>query len=137
MLEQAKTKLEMSLAATKKEHRKEIASKDDELEDARAAAHKRVKLLEQQLEAEHEERLQFVREKHELETKIMNLQELASRSADEEIVLKLKKDLKRTKALLKDAQIMLERSRAESSNKVVLRQLRNQVRIIFKFEMFV
>ncbi len=45
-----------------------------------------VKALEQQLESEHEERIHFVREKHDLETKIMNLQELASRSTDEDQV---------------------------------------------------
>ena len=83
--------------------------------------------MEQQLENEHEERLNFVREKHELETKIINLQELAARSADEEQVTKLKKDLKRTKALLKDAQLMIERSKSDSSNKVVMRQLKNQL----------
>ena len=54
-------------------------------------------------------------------------QDLASRSADEEQVAKLKKDLKRTKALLKDAQLMAERSRGDSSSKVVLRQLKNQL----------
>lgn len=86
-----------------------------------------MKSLEQQLENEHEERLNFVREKHELETKIINLQELAARSADEEQVTKLKKDLKRTKALLKDAQLMVERSKSDSSNKVVMRQLKNQL----------
>lgn len=128
MLEQAKTKLEMSMAAMKKEHRREISGKDDEVEEARASAQKKIKSLEQQLESEHEERLQFVREKHELETKIINLQELANRGADEEQVAKLKRDLKRTKALLKDAQVMVERSRSENSNKVVLRQLKNQVR---------
>ncbi len=127
LLEQAKTKLEMSMAAMKKEHRREVSNKEEELEDARAAAQKKVKALEQQLENEHEERINFVREKHELETRIINLQEMASRSTDEEQVFKLKKDLKRTKALLKDAQLMVERSRNESSNKVVLRQLRNQV----------
>ena len=127
MLEAAKTKLEMSMAALKKEHRRELASKEEELEDVRAAAQKKVKVLEQQLENEHEERINFVREKHELETRIINLQEMASRSADEEQVSKLKKDLKRTKALLKDAQLMVEKSRNESSNKVVLRQLKNQV----------
>ena len=130
MLEAAKTKLEMSMAAIKKEHRRELASKEEELEDVRAAAQKKVKVLEQQLENEHEERINFVREKHELETRIINLQEMASRSADEEQVSKLKKDLKRTKALLKDAQLMVEKSRNESSNKVVLRQLKNQVRIL-------
>ena len=127
MLEQSKTKLEMSMAAMKKEHRREVSGKEDELEDARAAAQKKVKALEQQLESEHEERIGFVREKHDLETKIMNLQDMASRSADEEQVSKLKKDLKRTKALLKDAQVMIERGRNESSNKSVLRQLKNQV----------
>ena len=127
MLEQAKTKLEMSMAAMKKEHRRELSQKEDELEDSRSAAQKKVKALEQQLESEHEERIHFVREKHDLETKIMNLQELASRSADEEQVAKLKKDLKRTKALLKDAQVMVERSRSETSSKVVLRQLKNQL----------
>ena len=86
-----------------------------------------MKSLEQQLENEHEERLNFVRETHELETKIINLQELAARSADEEQVTKLKKDLKRTKALLKDAQLMVERSKSDSSNKVVMRQLKNQL----------
>merc|ERR1719410_2098984 len=127
MLEAAKTKLEMSMAALKKEHRRELASKEEELDDVRAAAQKKVKVLEQQLENEHEERINFVREKHELETRIINLQEMASRSADEEQVSKLKKDLKRTKALLKDAQLMVEKSRNESSNKVVLRQLKNQL----------
>merc|ERR1719220_2479667 len=127
MLEAAKTKLEMSMAAIKKEHRREVANKEEELEDVRAAAQKKIKALEQQLENEHEERINFVREKHELETRIINLQEMASRSADEEQVSKLKRDLKRTKALLKDAQLMVEKSRNESSNKVVLRQLKNQL----------
>ena len=91
------------------------------------ATQKKVKALEQQLENEHEERINFMREKHELETKIINLQEVASRSADEEQLIKAKKDLKRTKALLKDAQSQIEKSKTETSNKVVLRQLKNQV----------
>ena len=74
-----------------------------------------------------QERINFMREKHELETKIINLQEVASRSADEEQLIKAKKDLKRTKALLKDAQSQIEKSKTETSNKVVLRQLKNQV----------
>ena len=42
MLEQAKTKLEMSMAAQKKEHRRELSAKDDELEDARTSTQKKV-----------------------------------------------------------------------------------------------
>jgi len=63
-----------------------FALKDEELEEVRAAFQKKLKTLEQQLEKEHEERLIFIREKREQETKIISLQELASRSADEEQV---------------------------------------------------
>ena len=45
MLELAKTKLEMSMAAQKKEHRRELSSKDDELEDARTSTQKKVYFL--------------------------------------------------------------------------------------------
>merc|ERR1719219_1365156 len=105
--------LEADLNQVKKESRRELQCKDDELEDARAAAGKKVKVLEQQLEQEHEERISFLRERHELEGKIMGLQDLLDRSGDEEQVAKLKKDLKRTKALLKDAQMMIEKSQNE------------------------
>ena len=127
LLEAAKTKLEMQIQQLKKDHRKEIQSKEDDLEDARAAAAKKVKILEQQLEQEHEERIAFVRERHELEGKIMNLQDMLDRSGDEEQVSKLKKDLKRTKALLRDAQLIVEKSQNEGTNKVIMRQLKNQV----------
>ena len=43
-------------------------------------------------------------------------------------VIRLRRDLKRTKALLRDAQILLERHQGEpGSSKLVLRQLRNQL----------
>ena len=111
----------------KKESRRELQCKEDELEDARAAAAKKMKTLEQQLEQEHEERMGFVRDKHELESKIMNLQDLVDRSGDEELVLKLKRDLKRTKALLKDAHLFIEKNQQDGTNKVIMRQLKNQV----------
>ena len=93
----------------------------------RAANSKKVKVLEQQLEQEHEERMGFVREKHDLESKIMNLQDLLERSSDEELVFKLKKDLKRTKALLKDAQMYMDKNQTDGTSKVIVRQLKNQV----------
>ena len=130
LLEGSKTMLEMQIQQLKKDHRREIQSKEDDLEDARAAAGKKVKILEQQLEQEHEERIGFVRERHELEGKIMNLQDMLERSGDEEQVLKLKKDLKRTKALLRDAQLIVEKTQNEGTNKVIMRQLKNQVKHI-------
>merc|ERR1719339_441247 len=126
-LEAGKVKLEADLNQVKKESRRELQCKDDELEDARAAAGKKVKVLEQQLEQEHEERISFLRERHELEGKIMGLQDLLERAGDEEQVAKLKKDLKRTKALLKDVQLMIEKAQNEGTNKVLVRQLKNQL----------
>merc|ERR1719357_1667570 len=126
-LEAGKVKLEADLNQAKKESRRELQCKEDELEDARAASGKKVKVLEQQLEQEHEERIAFVRERHELEGKIMNLQDMLDRSGDEEQVTKLKKDLKRTKALLRDAQLIVEKTQNEGTNKVIMRQLKNQL----------
>merc|ERR1712128_36750 len=67
MLESNKTKLEMEMIQVRKELKHEIQSREDELEDARNAASKKVKMLEQQLEQEHEERLGFLRERHDFE----------------------------------------------------------------------
>ena len=97
------------------------------MEDTRASASKRIKNLEQQLEAEHEERLSFVRERHDLEGKIMTLKDAIDHGNSEEEVRKLKKDLKRSKALLKDAQLMLEKSNHDGMNKIILRQLKTQL----------
>ena len=43
LLEQAKLRLEMSLEQMRKEHRREIAQKDDEVEEVRANASKKLK----------------------------------------------------------------------------------------------
>ena len=73
------------------------------------------------MELEHEERLAFLRERHELEGKIMTLKDALDHGSSEEQVRKLKKDLKRSKALLKDAQLMLDKNNQEGINKIVLR----------------
>ena len=127
MLETSKMKLELEITQMRKDFRREIQSKEDELDDIRSANSKKVKTLEHQLEQEHDERMMFVREKHDLENKIMNLQDLLDRSGDEDLVIKLKKDLKRTKALLKDAQMFMEKNQSDGTNKVIVRQLKNQV----------
>ncbi|PSN42313.1 hypothetical protein C0J52_11149 [Blattella germanica] len=129
LLEQAKLRLEMSLEQQRKENRRELSQRDEELEDVRCSAQKKVKALEAQLESEHEERTQLLREKHELERRLGALEEMgrASRATDEDQLHRLRKDLRRTKALLRDAQTQLERSRGDSPGKAILRQLRNQL----------
>merc|ERR1711892_519736 len=127
-LENEKTKLEMTMNQVKKEHKHELEMKEEETEDVRHAFGKKLKVVEQQLEEEHEDRIGFLREKHDMEGKILNLQEMFERSAEDEgLVAKLKKDLKRTKALLKDAHHVVENSQTEGTNKVIIRQLKNQL----------
>ncbi|GLG96316.1 Myosin heavy chain, non-muscle [Gryllus bimaculatus] len=129
LLEQSKLRLEMSLEQQRKEARRELSQRDEELEDVRCNAQKKVKALEAQLESEHEERTQLVRERHDLERRLAVLEEQNrnARVTDEDTLHRLRRDLRRTKALLRDAQTMLERARGESPGKVVIRQLRNQL----------
>ncbi|KAI4494454.1 hypothetical protein M0802_008946 [Mischocyttarus mexicanus] len=129
LLEQAKLRLEMSIEQQRKEMRKEMQQRDEELEDVRGNALKKVKALESQLENEHEERTILLREKHELERRLVAIEEQdrADRAADAEMTQRLKRDLKRTRALLRDAQTMLERSKGDSTGKAALRQLKNQL----------
>ncbi|XP_051166261.1 unconventional myosin-XVIIIa isoform X4 [Leptopilina boulardi] len=129
LLEQAKLRLEMSIEQQRKEMRKEMQQRDEELEDVRGNAHKKVKSLEAQLENEHEERTILLREKHDLERRLVCFEEQdrTDRAAEAEMTQRLKRDLKRTKALLRDAQTMLERSKGDSTGKAALRQLKNQL----------
>uniref|UniRef100_A0A1B0CWF9 Uncharacterized protein n=1 Tax=Lutzomyia longipalpis TaxID=7200 RepID=A0A1B0CWF9_LUTLO len=113
----------------RKEARREAQQRDDELEEARGASYKKIKALECQLETEHEERTLLVREKHELERRLAAAaeQDRADRAAEESAIQKLKRDLRKYKALLKDAQSQLERAKADSPGKILIRQLRNQI----------
>ncbi|XP_019760217.2 unconventional myosin-XVIIIa isoform X2 [Dendroctonus ponderosae] len=129
LLEQAKLRLEMTLESMRKEAKKESQMREEELEDARCNAQKKVKALEQQLENEHEERTTLLREKHELERRLQAAadSDRQDRAGDEALLQRLKRDLKRTKALLRDTQAQLERQKAETPGKNMIRQLRNQL----------
>jgi myosin-18 len=119
----------MNLETMRKDARREAQQRDDELEDIRGSSYKKVKALECQLEQEHEERTLLMREKHELERRLNSIedQDRAERAAEEAANQKLKKDLRKCKALLRDAQTQLERSKADSAGKQIIRQLRNQL----------
>lgn len=129
LLEQAKLRLEMSLESMRKESKKEAQMRDEELEEVRCNAQKKVKALEAQLENEHEERTLLLREKHELERRLAAAAEMErnDRAGDEALLQRLKRDLKRTKVLLRDTQTQLERQKADNPGKAMIRQLRNQL----------
>ncbi|XP_058174390.1 unconventional myosin-XVIIIa isoform X1 [Anopheles ziemanni] len=129
LLEQAKLRLEMSLETIRKEARKEAQQRDDEMEEIRGASYKKIKSLECQLEQEHEERTQLLRDKHELERRLNSIedQDRAERAAEEAMVQRLKRDARKYRALLRDAQSQLERAKGDSASKALVRQLRNQL----------
>jgi myosin XVIII len=129
LLEQAKLKLEMTLDSMRKEIRRESQQQNEEIEEIRSTSYKKIKSLECQLEHEHEERTLLLREKHELERRLNLLEDSdrTERAAEEALIKKLKQDLRKSKALMRDSQAQLERARADSSGKVLIRQLRNQL----------
>ncbi|CAH2052409.1 unnamed protein product, partial [Iphiclides podalirius] len=129
LLESSKLRLEMLLEQQRKEARLEAAARDDEMEETRANAAKKLKILESQLESEHAERSLLLRERHELERRLAALEEAARADTQEQaqLVQRLKRDLKRYRALLRDAQTMLEQKEKEGGAKAQIRQLKNQV----------
>ncbi|XP_071316772.1 unconventional myosin-XVIIIa-like isoform X7 [Trachinotus anak] len=126
MLEQAKLRLEMEMERQRQTHSKEIESKDEEVDEIRRSCSKKLKQMEVQLEEEYEDKQKVLRERRELESKLLNAQDQVSHR-DVETEKRLKKDLKRTKVLLADAQIMLDHLKSNAPSKREIAQLKNQL----------
>ncbi|XP_075847649.1 unconventional myosin-XVIIIa isoform X6 [Microtus pennsylvanicus] len=126
MLEQAKLRLEMEMERMRQTHSKEMESRDEEVEEARQSCQKKLKQMEVQLEEEYEDKQKALREKRELEAKLSTLSDQVNQR-DFESEKRLRKDLKRTKALLADAQIMLDHLKNNAPSKREIAQLKNQL----------
>ncbi|XP_074528789.1 unconventional myosin-XVIIIa-like [Halichoeres trimaculatus] len=126
MLEQAKLRLEMEMERQRQTHSKDIESKDEEVEEIRRSCSKKLKQMEVQLEEEYEDKQKVLRERRELESKLLNAQDQVGQK-DVETEKRLKKDLKRTKVLLADAQIMLDHLKTNAPSKREIAQLKNQL----------
>ncbi|XP_056127307.1 unconventional myosin-XVIIIa isoform X5 [Rhinichthys klamathensis goyatoka] len=126
MLEQAKLRLEMEMERLKQTHSKELDSKDEEVEEIRLSCSKKLKQLEVQLEEEYDDKQRVLREKRDLESKLMTAQEQVGQK-DVETEKRLRKDLKRTKVLLADAQIMLDHLKTNVPSKREIAALKNKL----------
>ncbi|XP_075374139.1 unconventional myosin-XVIIIa isoform X7 [Mycteria americana] len=126
MLEQAKLRLEMEMERLRQTHAKEVESRDEEVEEIRQSCQKKLKQMEVQLEEEYEDKQKVLREKRELENKLSAVSEQANQR-DFETEKRLRRDLKRTKALLADAQIMLDHLKNNAPSKREITQLKNQL----------
>ncbi|KAM3936310.1 unconventional myosin-XVIIIa isoform 3-T3 [Leptodactylus fuscus] len=126
MLEQSKLRLEMEMERLRQSHSKELENKDEEVEEIRQSCQKKLKQMEVQLEEEYEDKQKVLREKRDLESRLNSVSEQVSQR-DFETEKRLRKDLKRTKALLADAQIMLDHLKNNAPSKREIAQLRSQL----------
>uniref|UniRef100_A0A8C6XLM2 Myosin XVIIIB n=1 Tax=Naja naja TaxID=35670 RepID=A0A8C6XLM2_NAJNA len=127
-LEQLHLRLDLEIERTKQIHQKRLEDKEEELEDTRKSCQKRLRQLEMQCEQECDEKQSLLREKRDLEGLVATLcEQIGHRDFDVE--KRLRRDLKRTHALLADVQLLLETSGADPGppgNQEEWAQLRRQ-----------
>uniref|UniRef100_A0A3Q3GHY2 Myosin XVIIIB n=1 Tax=Kryptolebias marmoratus TaxID=37003 RepID=A0A3Q3GHY2_KRYMA len=99
-------RFEMEMERMKQIHQKELEDKEEELEDVHKSSQRRLRQLEMQLEQEYEEKQMVIHEKHDLEGLVATLCDQVGHR-DFDVEKKLRRDLKRTHALLADAQLLL------------------------------
>ncbi|MCJ8742359.1 hypothetical protein PDJAM_G00081270 [Pangasius djambal] len=104
--EQIHLRFEIEMERMKQIHQKELEDKDEELDDVQKSSQRRLRQLEMRLEQEYEEKQMVVHEKHDLEGLIATLCEQVGHR-DFDVEKRLRRDLKRTHALLSDAQLLL------------------------------
>ncbi|NXS60980.1 MY18B protein, partial [Brachypteracias leptosomus] len=125
-LEQLHQRLELEIERMKQIHQKELEDKDEELEDVRQSCQKRLRQLEMQLEKEYEEKQMVLHEKQDLEGLIGTLcEQIGHRDFDVE--KRLRRDLRRTRALLADVQLLLAAPTEPGTHAQELERLHKQL----------
>ncbi|KAM6051575.1 unconventional myosin-XVIIIb [Theristicus caerulescens] len=125
-LEQLHQRLELEIERMKQIHQKELEDKDEELEDVRQSCQRRLQQLEMQLEQEYEEKQMVLHEKQDLEGLVGTLcEQIGHRDFDVE--KRLRRDLRRTRALLADVQLLLAAPKEPSASAQELERLRKQL----------
>ncbi|NXJ60582.1 MY18B protein, partial [Rostratula benghalensis] len=147
-LEQLHQRLELEIERMKQIHQKELEDKDEEhededeedeaeegedkedkdeeLEDVRQSCQRRLRQLEMQLEQEYEEKQKVLHEKQDLEGLIGTLcEQIGHRDFDVE--KRLRRDLRRTRALLADVQLLLAAPGDPGASAQELEGLRKQL----------
>lgn len=125
-LTQTKLRLEMQLERGKQALQKDLDAKDQEMEDVRTSAQNKVRQLEIQLEEEYRDRQTAQKEKRELERQVAELRDKKV-EGDKDTEKRLRRDLKRTKALLYDTQTTLEKLQAGAPSHLKLKSLKNDL----------
>ncbi|XP_028318915.1 unconventional myosin-XVIIIb isoform X1 [Gouania willdenowi] len=122
--EQVHMRFELEMERMKQMQQKELEDKEEELEDVHKSSQRRLRQLEMQLEQEYEEKQMVIHEKHDLEGLIATLCDQVGHR-DFDVEKKLRRDLKRTHALLADAQLLL--STVEDSGQALPNGSKDQI----------
>ncbi|BFZ18652.1 hypothetical protein BsWGS_21691 [Bradybaena similaris] len=125
-LEQAKLRLEMNMEKFKQQHQKDLEEKDAEIEELRYKTQKKLKQLESQLEEEYEQKKRIQEEKSQLERQLQ-ASDTREPHRDRESEKRLRRNLRRTKALLNDAGAALLKQKDIEGAKTQISALRNQL----------
>ena len=83
--------------------------------------------MEEQLLEADEERSAQMKRRRQLEQQVFDLKEAGAGQKDDEYQKQMRRDVKRYKSLLADAQTALDHLKTNSSNKQHLRQLKTKV----------
>ncbi|XP_041350261.1 unconventional myosin-XVIIIa-like isoform X3 [Gigantopelta aegis] len=125
-LEQAKLRLEMNVEKSKQQHSKELEEKEEELEELRFKMQKKVRQLESQVEEEYEDKRRLMDEKNQLERQLQDVSTHAPpRDLDTE--RRLRHNLRKTRALLKDTGNSLHKQKTMEGTKSQINNLKNQL----------
>jgi len=106
------------------QHQSEIQSLNDDIDTNRFNFMKKISKLEEHLSCEYEERMKILREKFHLEKETIKNQNCIEK---DEIISRLRSDLRKKNILLKDSQSLVDKLQQENSKRLLVKQLKNQV----------
>ena len=123
-LDSEREECQRHLVTLRAAHRGELETLEQQKEEVRFQLTKRVKALEDELERTQDEASTISKHQHLLEEKLTKLN---TQTEHEVTISKLRTEVKRKEALLHDAQVQIEQREADSSGKMLVRQLKLQV----------
>ena len=123
-MEEERSSLRAKNLALEREHQREVEELVRELEESRSGLTKRIQQLEEQVGEEQDKRARLAREKRSLEGQLGKAKD---NRVTEELVSKLRADLRKKTVLLRDAQVVIEKQQGEGSSRLLVRQLKVQL----------
>jgi len=125
-LEQSKLRSEMSSKRDKEQFKMDIEAKDEEIERVRNDGSRKIHALEEQLQQETEAKNEALKGKKDLERRIYELQ-AAHEEVDKTAERKLRKELKKYKALYKDAKFAADTQVNTNTNSIELKSIKAKI----------